>query len=67
MLLNLGSSDQEPVKLLRSLLNHALVIVAAEKDLVKDMKQFSEHLKALDRHPDQELLQEQADVLFGED
>ncbi|XP_056162906.1 uncharacterized protein LOC115681414 isoform X2 [Syzygium oleosum] len=64
VLLNLGSSDQEPVKLLRSLLNHALVIVAAEKDLVKDMKQFSECLKALDQHPDQELLQEQADVIF---
>lgn len=64
VLLNLGSSDQEAVKLLRSLLNHALVIVATEKDLVKDMKQFSERLKALDRHPDQELLQEQADVIF---
>ncbi|XP_030520718.1 condensin complex subunit 3 [Rhodamnia argentea] len=64
VLLNLGSSDQEAVKLLRSLLNHALVIVAAEKDLVKDMKQFSERLKALDRHPDRELLQEQADVIF---
>ena len=39
--------------------------VLAEKDLVKELERMAEHLKALDREPDQELLQDQANLILG--
>ncbi|KAL6223593.1 hypothetical protein ACLB2K_006976 [Fragaria x ananassa] len=39
--------------------------VLAEKDLVKELKQMADRLKALDKHPDQEMSQDQANLIFG--
>lgn len=39
--------------------------VSAEKDLFKELRRMADHLKALDRHPDQEMSQDQANLIFG--
>lgn len=39
--------------------------ISAEKDLIKDLKRMADHLKAIDSHPEQELVQDQANLIFG--
>lgn len=48
------------------LLNRVSISVAAEKDLTKELRQMSERLQAIDKHPDEEL-SEQTDVILGND
>ncbi|CAH9070046.1 unnamed protein product [Cuscuta epithymum] len=64
VLLHFRSSEQEAVKLMGHLLTHILESVAAEKDLMKDLKQMAARLKALDTHPDQELSSDQVNLIL---
>ncbi|KAK9272196.1 hypothetical protein L1049_002567 [Liquidambar formosana] len=65
VLLHFRLSEQEAIKLMRMLLNRVADSVAAEKELVKELKRMAERLTAVDRHPDQELLQDQANLILG--
>ncbi|VFQ99691.1 unnamed protein product [Cuscuta campestris] len=64
MLLHFRSSEQEAAKLMRQLLNRVFVSAAAEKDIVKDLKQMAERLQALDRHPDQKLSSDKVQLIL---
>lgn len=64
-MLRFRSSEQEAVKLMRQLLNLIFESVAAEKELLKDLKQMAERLQALDRHPDEKLSSDQANLILG--
>lgn len=67
VLLHFRLSEQGSIKLMRRLLNHVAESVLAEKDLVKELKGMAERLKALDREPEQELSQDQANLILGKD
>ncbi|KAK6256137.1 Nuclear condensin complex subunit 3 [Theobroma cacao] len=58
-------SEQGPVKIMRRLLSRACECVLGEKDVVKELKQMAERLKELDRHPDQDLSEDEAKLIFG--
>ena len=66
VLLHFRLSEQGSIKLMR-LLNHVAESVLAEKDLVKELKGMADRLKALDREPEQELSQDQANLILGKD
>lgn len=63
--LHFQSSDQEAIKLMRRLLSSVIESVSAEKDLLKELKWMAERLSSADTHPDQTLLQDQANSIFG--
>lgn len=63
--LNFRLSEQGAIKLLKRLLNCLSESVLAEKDLTKELKRMSEHLKGLDRHPDQDLSEDEVKFIFG--
>ncbi|XP_048230937.1 condensin complex subunit 3 isoform X2 [Ricinus communis] len=65
VLLHFRSSEQGAVKLMRRLLNRVAESVIADKDLMKELKRMAEHLKSLDRQPDEELLQDQINLILG--
>ncbi|KAG6659972.1 hypothetical protein CIPAW_03G073200 [Carya illinoinensis] len=65
VLLRFRSSEQGAIKLMRRLLSHVAGSVSAEKDLVKELKRIAEHLKSVDADPDQELLQDEANLILG--
>ncbi|XP_050270046.1 uncharacterized protein LOC126714094 isoform X1 [Quercus robur] len=65
LLLHFRLSEQGSIKLMRRLLNHVAESVLAEKDLVKELKGMADRLKALDREPEQELSQDQANLILG--
>lgn len=65
ILLHFRVSEQLVIKLMRRLLNHVAESVSADKDLVKELKQMAEHLKSLDKLPDEELLPDQANHILG--
>lgn len=50
---------------MRKLLNRLAECVSSEKDLVKELKRMAEHLMTVDRQPDQELLQDEVNLIFG--
>ncbi|XP_022772037.1 condensin complex subunit 3 [Durio zibethinus] len=58
-------SEQGPVKLMSRLLSRVCECVLGEKDLVKELKQMAERLKGLVKDPDQDLLQDEAKLIFG--
>ncbi|KAF8378590.1 hypothetical protein HHK36_029938 [Tetracentron sinense] len=65
ILLHFRSSEQGAIKLVRRLLNRMAESVLAEKELVKELNRMAARLKALDKHSDKELLQDEADHIFG--
>ncbi|GMH13269.1 hypothetical protein Nepgr_015110 [Nepenthes gracilis] len=65
VLLHFRSTEQRAIKLMRLLVNCMWDSISSEKELVKDLKHMAEHLKSLDTQPDQELLPDQADLIFG--
>ncbi|BBG98641.1 ARM repeat superfamily protein [Prunus dulcis] len=65
VLLHFRLSEQGAIQLIRRLLIRVAESVSAEKDLVKELRRMADHLKALDRHPDQEMSQDQANLIFG--
>ncbi|KAL6537705.1 hypothetical protein OROHE_012332 [Orobanche hederae] len=52
-------SEQGVVKLMRRILNRVIVSVAAEKDIMKELRRMAERLAAIDRNPDERLSPEQ--------
>ncbi|GAB2277719.1 hypothetical protein Dimus_012422 [Dionaea muscipula] len=64
VLLHFRSSEQEAIKLMRLLLNRVANSISSE-ELVKELKNMAEHLKKMDIQPDQDLLSNQADMIFG--
>ncbi|XP_076923663.1 uncharacterized protein LOC143585867 [Bidens hawaiensis] len=62
--LHFKQTKQVAVKLLRRLINRVTEAVSADKDIIKEMKQMHEHLKACDTSPDEPLQQEQAKLLL---
>ena len=64
-MLSFRPSEQGAIKLMRKLLNLVVESVLTEKELVKELKRMSESLKAIDRHPDQELPRDQANLVLG--
>ncbi|XP_021808720.1 condensin complex subunit 3 isoform X2 [Prunus avium] len=65
VLLHFRLSEQGAIQLIRRLLIRVAESVSAEKDLFKELRRMADHLKALDRHPDQEMSQDQANLIFG--
>ncbi|KAI4320278.1 hypothetical protein MLD38_033775 [Melastoma candidum] len=65
VLLKPNKSEQEAIKLLRRLMNNVVMVVASERDLLKELRRFSEFLGALDRSSDQELSRDRIEAIFG--
>lgn len=65
VLLHFWLSEQGAIKLTRRLLNRVAESAFAECEVVKELKRMAERLKAIDREPDQELSQEQANCILG--
>ncbi|XP_042041530.1 condensin complex subunit 3-like isoform X2 [Salvia splendens] len=64
VLLQFRVSEQGVIKLMRRILSRASAVVAAEKDLTKELRHMAEHLKAIDRNPDEQLSSEQASQIL---
>ncbi|KAK9062182.1 hypothetical protein SSX86_019368 [Deinandra increscens subsp. villosa] len=64
VLLRFKQTEQVAVKLMRRLMNRVAEGVSADKDVLKEVKQMSEHLKASDTSPDEPLQPEQANLLL---
>ena len=65
VLLNFRESEQGAIKLMRRLLNRVAESASPEREVVKELKGMAETLKAVDREPEQELSQEQANYILG--
>ena len=63
MLLHFRLSEQGAIKLMRRLLNRVAESAFAEREVVKELKRMAERL--IDREPDKELSQEQANCILG--
>lgn len=64
-MLHFRSSEQGPIKLIRRLINCVTESVSSDKELVKELKRLAERLKAADKHPEDELQAEQANLILG--
>ena len=65
VLLNFRESEQGAIKLMRRLLYRVAESASPEREVVKELKGMAETLKAVDREPEQELSQEQANYILG--
>lgn len=65
MLLHFRPSEQGAIRVMRRLLCYVVDTASWDKDLVKDLKRMGEHLSAIDKQPDLEVTQEQADLILG--
>ena len=65
MLLHFRLSEQGAIKLMRRLLNRVAESAFAECEVVKELKRMAKRLKAIDKEPDKELSQEQANCILG--
>ncbi|XP_068336957.1 uncharacterized protein [Pyrus communis] len=65
VMLHFRLSEQEAIQLMRRLLIRVVESASAEKDLLKELRQMADHLKAQDRYPDQEMSKDQANLIFG--
>ncbi|KAL9261771.1 Condensin complex subunit 3-like protein [Drosera capensis] len=57
-------SEQGAIKLMRYLLNRLANTLSFERELVKEFKNMAEYLRKMDGQPDQEILPDQADIIF---
>lgn len=64
-LLNFRVSEEGPIKLMQQFLNRITESLAAERDIVKELKQLSERLKVIDKNPEEKLSSEQANLILG--
>ncbi|GFP96739.1 condensin complex subunit 3 [Phtheirospermum japonicum] len=64
VLLQFRVSEQGVIKLMRRILSRVIVCVSAEKDLMKEMRQMTERLLAIDRNPNEKLLPEQTNLIL---
>ncbi|OMO99227.1 Armadillo-like helical [Corchorus olitorius] len=58
-------SEPGPLKIMRRLLSRVCECVLGEKDILKELKQMAKHLQELDKHPDQDLSEDEAKFVFG--
>ncbi|KAI3943876.1 hypothetical protein MKW92_002439 [Papaver armeniacum] len=65
VLLHFRISEQGAIKCMRGLLKHMAAAVPTEKELVKELNKMAAHLKDLDKEPDKELSQDQANYIKG--
>ena len=65
LLVHFRPSEQGAIKFMRRLLSRVVEGVLPEKDLVKDLKRMDEHLTRVDRQPEQELSQDDANNILG--
>jgi len=65
VLVQFQPSEQVAVKCMRGLLNGMITFASSDKELVKELSRMASRLKSLDKHPDEELSQEQAATIFG--
>lgn len=65
VLIQFRLSEQGAIKLMRRLLNRIFESVSTERDLVKELKRMYDRLTGLDKHPDEELSQDEANLIFG--
>lgn len=65
VLINFRLAAQVAVKCMRGLLNGMIPLASSDKELVKELSRLASRLKSLDKHPDEELSQEQAAIIFG--
>ncbi|CAN6830640.1 unnamed protein product [Brassica oleracea] len=64
VLLNLKSSEQNVIRLIKIFLSRVADSAYSEKDLLKEVKLVLEHLKSLDDNPSEELSQDEAKSIF---
>lgn len=66
VLLQFRVSEQGVIKLMQRILSHLTIIaVAAEKDVMKELRHMAERLKAIDRNPEEKLSSEEATLILG--
>lgn len=65
VLLQFRLSEQGAIQLMRRLLIRVAESILTEKDLLKECRRMADRLKALDKHPDVEMSQDQANLIFG--
>lgn len=65
VLLHFRLSEKEAIKLMKRLVACVAASVSTERDLVKELKRMADHLNAVDRHPDEQLSQDQANLILG--
>ncbi|KAI4307664.1 hypothetical protein L6164_030829 [Bauhinia variegata] len=65
VLLHFRLSEQGAIKFMRKLLTRVVECVLSEKDIMKELKRMAEHLATVDRQPDQEMLQDEANLNLG--
>nr|GEV13526.1 condensin complex subunit 3 [Tanacetum cinerariifolium] len=64
VLLRFRPTEQVPIKLMRRLVNRVSEVMSADKEVVKEVKQMAERLKASDESPDEPLESDQAHLLL---
>ncbi|CAM8881089.1 unnamed protein product [Rhodiola kirilowii] len=64
ILLRFRSTEQTALKCILKLMNHVLESASSEKELVKELKQWSKYLKELDKLPEEILKSEQFTAIF---
>lgn len=64
-MLHLRLTDQGPIKLMRRLLNRVMESVSSERELVKELKRVAERLQTADKHQEQDLHPDQANLILG--
>jgi len=65
VLLHFRVSEQGAIKLMRVLLNRIVESVSHDKEVSKELTNLAGNLKSLDRSPDEELPQDQANTILG--
>lgn len=65
MLLHFRPSEQGAIRLMRRLLCYVVEAASSDKDLAKELKRMGEHLTAIDKQPDLEVSQDEANLILG--
>lgn len=58
-------SEQGVTKLMLRILSRLIRAVAAEKDLMKELRHMAERLKAIDKNPEEQLSPEESTSILG--
>ncbi|KAL8127550.1 hypothetical protein AgCh_014454 [Apium graveolens] len=64
-MLHFRVTEQGPIKLMRCLLNRAVESVSLERELSKELKRVAERLQTADKHQEQDLHPDQANLILG--
>lgn len=64
-MLHFRVTEQGPIKLMRHLVNRVVESVSSERELAKELKQVAERLQTADKHQEQDLHPDQANLILG--